>query len=245
MNTEFEPLPWPDNFADWLRHRNEPESLKAIAYSAIDSFRAIVNGAISRDGSLDSLYLAACHPRFVVWDVALALLAKLGESDNHAREKIVALSHESKAELRRRSILYLNDRYSRSYCVRILSRLLTDRSPKVKDVVAGRIACLNLKELLPAIEQALAQETDVKVQWCYSHVMSLMRDGYHYDNRGKAATLWLYYPELYPASSPYIRDAQLRFENGDDIDQIKMDSLQKHSHILLGGRDWEWGDEIA
>jgi hypothetical protein len=45
--------------------------------------------------------------------------------------------------------------------------------------------------------------------------------------------------------SPYIRDAQLRFENGDDIDQIKMDSLQKHSHILLGGRDWEWGDEIA
>jgi hypothetical protein len=78
-----------------------------------------------------------------------------------------------------------------------------------------------------------------------SHVMSLMRDGYLYDNRGRAATLWLYYPELYPVSSPYIRDAQLRFENGDDIDQIKMDSLQKHSHILLGGRDWEWGDEIA
>jgi hypothetical protein len=115
VNTEFEPLPWPDNFADWLRHRNEPESLKAIAYTAIDSFRAIVNGAISRDGSLDSLYLAACHPRFVVWDVALTLLAKLGESDKHAREKIVALSHESKAELRRRSVQCLNDRYSRSY----------------------------------------------------------------------------------------------------------------------------------
>lgn len=245
MNTEFEPLPWPDNLADWLRHRNEPESLKAIAYSAIDSFRAIANGTISHRGSLDSLYLAACHPRFVVWEVALPLLAKLGELDKHAREKIFALSHESKAELRRRSIQYLNDCYSRSYCVKILSRLLTDRSPKVKDAVAGRIACLNLTELLPAIEQALAEEKDVKVQWCYTHIMSLMRDGYHYDNRDNAATLWLYYPELYPASSPYIRDAQLRFENGDDIDQIKIDSLRQHSHILLSGRDWEWGDEIG
>ena len=72
-----------------------------------------------------------------------------------------------------------------------------------------------------------------------------LRDGYHYDNRDNAATLWLYYPELYPASSPCIRDAQLRFENGDDIDQIKMDSLRQRSHILLGCRDWEWGDEIG
>ena len=243
VNAEFELLPWPDNFADWLQHRSEPATLKAIAYSAIDAFRTLQKGTITRDGPLDTLYLAARDPRFVVWEVALPLLAKLSETDKAAREKIVALSHDGKAELRRRSVQYMNDRYSRSYCISILSRLLTDRSAKVKDVVAGRIACLNLTELLPAIEQALAQEKDAKVQWCYTHVMSLMRDGYHYDIRDKDATLWLYYPERFPASSPCIRDAQLRFENGDDIGKIKADCLREHSHILLCRRDWEWGDE--
>jgi predicted transcriptional regulator with HTH domain len=243
VNADFAPLPWPDNFADWLERRSEPASLKAIAYSAIDAFRNIHSGTITRDSSLETLYFAACHPRFVIWEVALPLLAKLSEADKSAREKIVALSHEGKAELRRRSIQYMNDRYPRSYCVSILSRLLTDRSAKVKDVVAGRISSLNLTELLPAIEHALAEEKDAKAQWCYNHVLSLMRDGYHYDIRDKDATLWLYYPEQYPARSPYIREAQLRFENGEDISKIKTDTLRQHPHMLLGRRDWEWGDE--
>ncbi len=77
MNTDFDPLPWPDNFADWLQRRTEPATLKAIAYSAIDAFRTFHSGTINRNGSLDTLYFAACHPRFVVWEVALPLLAKL------------------------------------------------------------------------------------------------------------------------------------------------------------------------
>lgn len=243
MNTDFDPLPWPDNFADWLQRRTEPATLKAIAYSAIDAFRSFHSGTINRNGSLDTLYFAACHPRFVVWEVALPLLAKLSETDKSAREKIFALSQVGKAELRRRSIQYINDRYPRSYCVSILSRLITDRSAKVKDVVAGRISSLNLTELLPAIQHALAQEKDPKIQWCYNHALSLMRDGYHYDIREKDATLWLYYPEQYPASTPYIRDAQLRFEDGEDIRKIKADTLHQHSHMLLGRRDWEWDDE--
>jgi hypothetical protein len=243
VNTDFDPLRWQDNFADWLQRQNEPATLKAIAYSAIDAFRTFRGGTIARDASLDTLYFAVCHPRFVVWEVALPLLAKLSETDKSAREKMVTLSHEGKAELRRRSIQYVSDRYPRSYCVSILSRLLTDRSAKVKDVVAARILCLNLTELLPAVEHALAQEKDTKIQWCYNHVLSLMRDGYHYDTREKDATLWLYYPEQYPARSLYVRDAQLRFEHGEDISTIKADTLRQHSHMLLGRRDWEWDDE--
>lgn len=220
VNAAFEPLPWPDNFTDWLNHRSEPTSMKDIAHSAIDAFKTCSNRTKFCDGQLDTLYLAACHPRFVVWGVGLPLLAKLAETNRHAREKIVELSRESKAEFRRRSIQYLNDRYPRLYCVSILSRLLIDRSAKVKDVVAGRIACLNLTELLPSIEQALAQEKEPAIQWSYAHVISLMRDGYHYDVRGDGPTLWLYYPDLYPASSLCVGDAQLRFERGENIDKI-------------------------
>jgi len=139
----------------------------------------------------------------------------------------------------------MNDRYPRSCCVSILLRLLNDRSALVKDAVAGRIACLNLTELLPSIEQALVREKKLAIQWCYTHVISLMRDGYHYDVRGDGSTLWLYYPELYPASSPCIGDAQLRFERGENIDKIRGDVLRHHLHIMLCRRDWEWGDEQA
>ena len=61
MNTEFEPLPWADDFADWLRHRNEPESLKAIAYSAIDSFRAIATLIVTE--TVPPVQMAGCSAR--------------------------------------------------------------------------------------------------------------------------------------------------------------------------------------
>lgn len=245
MNAEFVALPWPENFVDWLQHQKEPDALKAIATSAIDAFRSLSNGTILREGPLSILYEAACHPRFVVWEVGLPLLAKLAETDSDARAKIAALSCEGRSELRRRSIQYLIDRHSRSFCLSILRRLLTDRSAKVKDVVAARISSLNLTELIPALEHALSEETNSGIRWSYTHVISLMQHGFHYDARDDKSTLWLQYPDAFPVSAICISEAQSRFEKGDDIEQIKADCLQRYPHMFHGRRDWDWGDEKA
>lgn len=194
--------------------------------------------------AIETLYQSAVHSRVVVWDVGLALLAKLSETDASARGKLLELSSDRKAELRRRSIEYLCDRHSRAFCVSILQRLLADRSAKVRDLAASRVVSLNLHELQTPIRKALEAEENATVQWSFHHALALLENGYHYDDSKETPTLWLYFPDKFPARRTFLADAQQRFENGDDIDTVKAAMLAEHSHLLLGSRDWDWGAEL-
>ena len=150
---------------------------------------------------------------------------------------------DKKAEIRRRSIQYITDRYSKSFCIVVLTRLLHDRSLKVRDFAASRIAYLNLREMMPVLEIAMQSETDPDTQRDMSQVFHLMRDGCFFDDRPEHKTLWLYFPDLFPAATPWVLDAQNRWEKGDSIEVIKSETLKANPEINLLRREWEWPTE--
>ncbi len=101
MNDDFRPNS--QSYREWLDSRSEPPELKIIAVRAIDAFESITHNRRTVEEPLNDLYSAASHPRFVVWEVGLTLLAQLAEHSKDARAKILDLAHDRKAENRRRS----------------------------------------------------------------------------------------------------------------------------------------------
>ncbi|MBS0261508.1 MAG: hypothetical protein JSS02_06080 [Planctomycetes bacterium] len=168
--------PSPDDFRDWLRGRHEPAALQTVVFQASDSYeRAVREG--ERLEPLAELLAAASHPRVVVWEVALPLLARLAETAPPVRLKIAERAASRRLELRRRSIQYLTDRSPREFSVPLLGRLLHDRSGRVRGFAASRSERLGLTELLPALEQALAVESDSTARFELTYACHMLRDG--------------------------------------------------------------------
>lgn len=232
----------PESYRSWIDSRHEPVELKRVAYRAVDCYEQLASGDHQDEQTLDELYEAACHPRFVVWDVGLALLFHLSETSTWARRRIEAMAGESKAELRRRSFQYLSDDFPRTFCVKLLSGRLADRSAKVRGLAASRIETLGLRELLPHLEEALAKERNDATRSEMKFAMGLLRDNYYErenngyalvlrnGDRGPGGTVWISQFRMEPLSAERVR------EIGIDVIRNEVLGHERHQPIRL----WRW-----
>lgn len=176
-------MPFPpltaDEFREWLERRHESDDVKRLAARAIDNFELVSDGGRNAVGALDELAVAAAHPRFVVWEVALPLLSRLAEVHAPARVHLQAMSQARTAEVRRRSLQYLGTAHPRSFVKNLLVKLLGDKSAQVRGFAAGRVEQLDCGELLPALDAARSQETNVKARFEITYAAALLRDGFH------------------------------------------------------------------
>lgn len=169
-----------DSFREWLDQRHEPEALKSIAYSAIDSYESFkANSKPSNIAALDELFAATCHKNFVIWDVAMWLLFRLARKSKLARDYIRRLVHSKKHGLRQRSLLGLGPKHPRKFSCEICEQLIADRAQIVRWTAARKIEALDLQELLPLLELAVEREVDEQLCAEMELFVSLMRDGYH------------------------------------------------------------------
>jgi hypothetical protein len=135
----------PQSYRDSLDSRREPPASKDIASRAVDAFEiALAKGDGDIEESLDPIYAAATHSRRVVWETGLPILAQLGQGSAAARKRIMSLATAKQAEIRRRSAQYLNDLYTRDFCVNLLGLLVEDASPAVRGFAAAQCNKLNL-----------------------------------------------------------------------------------------------------
>jgi hypothetical protein len=190
--------PSPDLIRQWVAQRHEASALKELAYEAIDAFERATGSNVSSIDSLHMLTAAAMHSRFVVWDVGLLLLARLGESNAMARSCISDLAHSKKMEHRRRSIQYITDRYPRSFCISLLSGLLADRSVKVRAFAACRIERLNLRELTSLLENTFEQESNNEARFDFEFSIAMLRNNYYENENANGYSLVLRCDRLFP-----------------------------------------------
>ncbi|SMP80116.1 hypothetical protein SAMN06265222_1453 [Neorhodopirellula lusitana] len=163
----------------WLDRSNESDDHKELAFASIDAFQHAIASAAPSTESLRVITEAAMHSRSLTWDVGLQLLARLGEDSDEARACIAKLAESSKMEQRRRSIQYISDRYPRPFCVTLLSKLLSDRSAKVRGFAAYRMELLNLKELTPLLQDAIKLEGNDEARFELEFALGLLRDNYY------------------------------------------------------------------
>lgn len=231
----------PSDFRAWLDARRDPPALKEIAFQAIACFeRATLDNESA--AAIEELFAAAIHPRFVVWEVALPLLAQLAQSSLAARKKIEILAASPQKEWRRRAIQYLNDFFPRDFCVKILSSLLGDRSAQVREFSASRIEGLGLTELLPNLEQAWRSERNSVLQEQLECAYRLLRDDYIELERsgyviafrnadtGPNGVVWISSFENEPLTPSRVREL--------GVDKLRRMVLEAHS--FPPSRPWAW-----
>ena len=164
-------------YREWLKHQKAPEELIAESSQAIADYDTIAASPKDTATPLERLSTAAMHSRFVVWDVALALLSRLAATLPAARDHILKMSHSSRLQIRQRSMLYIGGLPS-DFCAELVGRLLSDRSAKVRSYAATKIECLDLTQLVPNLDGAADKETDAQAQEIMQLNASLMRQGY-------------------------------------------------------------------
>lgn len=241
MNDESPPTS--QSYLRWLESRNEPPELKMIAVRAIDAFESITHDRKTIEEPLNCLYLAASHPRFVVWEVGLPLLAQIAERSSDARAKILDLAHDRKAENRRRSIQYLSDGFPRTFCVAILAELLMDKSARVRGFSAGRCCGLALNELLPSISKARAIEKDQTAQFELDFAFHLMRDNfYEYEDRN-GYNIVLNFPEEYPACYVWPGQVTKDMVSSEGVEAIRSRIRAENVSLGILRRPWNWNAE--
>lgn len=242
VNSTFANHRSPEDYRSWLAGRHESEDLKAIALRAISLYVRAKEEPNSSDQFLDELLTAAAHPRFVVWEVALPLLAELAECSAASRTRIRALASNKDSELRRRSIQYINDNYPRDFCVDLLRLMLTDRSSRVRGFAAGRIESLNLVELLPLMDEALSREKNAATRFEIEFSMCLLRDNhFEYDNHN-GYNLVLRFADNWPRQIVWpggLTREEVRAVGVDCIrDQVRESPGFKD--WIADGRPWAW-----
>ncbi len=192
------PEPSPNSLRQWVTQRHEPSELTDVAITAIDAFEDAIASVIPSSEPLRVLTAAATHPRIVVWDIGLMLIARLGETKDEARRCIVELAQSKKMEHRRRSIQYITDRYPRSFCLTLLSELLADRSAKIRGFAACRIERLNLRELIPLLENVCERETHTDARFELDFSLAMLRNDYYEYENANGYTLVLRCDRLFP-----------------------------------------------
>jgi hypothetical protein len=66
----------------------------------------------------------------------------------------------------------------------ILAAALRDRSAKIRALAADKIMSFGLRNLLPALEEAIAREAKPELRATLECGRDLLRDGFHIDNCG-------------------------------------------------------------
>lgn len=238
MNDDFRPDS--QSYREWLGSRSEPPELKIIAVRAIDAFESITHDRKTIEEPLIDLYFAASHPRFVVWEVGLPLLAQIAEHYEDARAKILNLAHDRKSENRRRSIQYLSDGFPRKFCIALLAELLMDKSARVRGFAAGRCCGLALNELLPSIAISRATEKAQTTKFELDLAFHLMRDNFYEYEDCNGYHIVLNFPEEYPARHVWPGQVTKDMVLSEGVEAVRSRIRAENVSLGILRRPWNW-----
>lgn len=88
--------------------------------------------------AIDSIKEAARHPRKVVWETGIIMLAQLAQTNESAQTELTKMALDANSGIRARSLFYLTDQHDRKYCLDLLKCGIGDRSASVSHVAAWK-----------------------------------------------------------------------------------------------------------
>jgi HEAT repeat protein len=160
---------------------------------ALDAFERIENAAsISADEIAPIVDAARC--RFVrVWEIGADLLNRLAVRHEKARNAIVKMLRDRKAEVRFQAIALLGlSRLPASFAASLIQMGLHDRSHQVRGKVAEAACQFALTDLIADLEASLIAERHAIARQSLEFAVALLRDGYLLQRTGgKLTNVWV------------------------------------------------------
>ena len=169
-----------DWYEPWLRGylRKRCPELEPALLAAIDAFDSIQQGKSVTPEVLEPIVEAASSSRRPVYENATTLLGKLTEHHAEARAAVGTMANNSRSHVRFNAILCLGKSTPLSFSVPLLKQGLRDKSANVREKAADWAVTLRLRELVPDLEEAAAQEKNAGAAETIEFGLKLLRDGY-------------------------------------------------------------------
>ena len=165
--------PW---LNDYLRPRY-PE-LEQLIVAALDAFDAIQATGNVTPELLSPIVEAASSSRGPLYENASGLLGKLLGEFEGARKAVMLMSIHSQSSVRFNAILCIGESTPRPFSLTILRNGLQDKSSRIRAKAADWICTMRIRELVPELERAFAQEGNKTAKKTIEFALKLLRDGY-------------------------------------------------------------------
>jgi hypothetical protein len=159
VRPDFEP--WIESY---LRKRF-PE-LELPLLNAVRAYDAVEADLGVDPTLLKPLLEAASNARVPLYENATELLGALAVNHEAARQAVIEMASNSKAQVRFNAILCVNESAPRSFALQIVRNRLYDNSARVREKAADWAYRCRLNELVPDLTVALEQESSANAKSC-------------------------------------------------------------------------------
>lgn len=163
--------------------KRHPQLVLPVLRAAEAFDRAESSGQLSPQDLRLVAEMARVSPT-TVSEYASGLLGRLACRFEAAREEILDMARGAKVHVRVNALVALESMEPGDMHVSVGRIALRDRSTRVKELAASKISSWRISELLPALEEAIAAESDAALRKILECERDLLRDGYRIERHG-------------------------------------------------------------
>ena len=169
-----------DDIEGWLNRIIRPRcpELEPIIVAAAEAYDAAEEGGELPPELLRPVVDAASDSHRPVYEFAVSLLRRLTGRFPEACQAVADMAGHPKSHVRFNAILSLGRGTPAPLALEILRQGLRDRSSRVRIKAADWSGTLRLREMVPDLERASANERDPKTKREIDFALALLRDGY-------------------------------------------------------------------
>ncbi len=190
--------------------------------------------------AIDSIKEAARHPRKVVWETGIIMLAQLAQTNESAQTELTKMALDANSGIRARSLFYLTDQHDRKYCLDLLKCGIGDRSASVSHVAAWKAVKLDLNELTEAIEDRLKTVKKPIVNLELQMTVGLMRNGFHEYRNENGYNIVVAFPDRYPTMVIWPGGVTEGEVHSIGLAKLRERILASGGHNDGTTRNWQW-----
>lgn len=143
---------------------------------------AKVSGKITSD-QIHRLVEFASSTRTPLSENVAGMLGELA-SFGEAQEAVLGLAQAGQLHCRVNALVALDSTTSESLCVSVISRLLMDKSSKVRALAGSKAMSFGIKSLIQNLDKAIKDEKQQKIRADLEWDRDLLRDDYIVKNQG-------------------------------------------------------------
>ena len=177
---------------NWLRTYLEPRFPELVEpyCNACRAYERMRQADSISPADLKTLVEAASSSRGPLYEQATTFLARLTAQHSEAREAVKQMLHDSQWHVRFNAILSVCSSTPRDFAVQVVREALNDRSARVREKAADWALRLEMREVVPDLEEQAKLESGKAIGEIRLS-LALLRDGYllEHDETGYSLTI--------------------------------------------------------
>jgi len=168
-----------DIYESFLRElREQHPQTEPVMRAAIDAFDSIQAAKRTTERQLQAIVEAASDSRKMIFEIPVDFLDQLTEKHAEACEAVSKMAVDKRSHIRFNAIMCIGKAAPLAFKLKLLRQGLHDKISKVRQKSADWTGRLCLRELVPALEVAVAMEKDAQTKATMEYTLNSLKGGH-------------------------------------------------------------------